>query len=319
MKKIALGCLLAVAATSATAGVIRHDRADADYLALAQESQFDAVGRLLFTTDAGRFICSGTVIDSYYVATAAHCLDDASTRDVDFTVGGQDYTGTRWTVHENWDPTGSLFAGWDIALLRLDRDVDNVEFASLYDGDAEIGQIGTHVGFGATGDGLFGQTLPPGTKRAGHNEIDETNLAGEGHDRILWNDFDAPAGIDPALMDPDSILDPAYLTNPIEAFGLFSGTALDMEYLIGGGDSGGGYFLEEGGDWFLAGIHSFGASIDVNGPNSTYGDFSGSTRVSSFNDWIASAKVGIPEPTSIMLFGTALFGLAGLRRKAKKA
>jgi len=78
MKKIVLGCLLAMAATSATAGVIRHDRDDADYLAMAQESQFDSVGALTYTTDAGRWICSGTVIDYSYVVTAAHWLDDAT-------------------------------------------------------------------------------------------------------------------------------------------------------------------------------------------------------------------------------------------------
>ena len=321
MKKIVLGCLLAMAATSATAGVIRHDRDDADYLAMAQESQFDSVGALTYTTDAGRWICSGTVIDYSYVVTAAHCLDDATTRDVAFSVGGEVYSGARWAVHDEWFNQFTLFDGYDIALLKLDRGVYNVGQASLYTGSSEIGQVGTHVGFGATGTGLNGQTLGAGTKRAGHNEIDEFDLAGRGHERVLWNDFDAPLGTDPADMAPGSDPDQFYIENPIGAFGLISGTALDMEYLIGGGDSGGGYFLQENGNWFLAGIHSFGASIDANGPNSTYGDFSGSTRVSLFTDWVSQtqATLAVPEPTSIMLFGTALLGLAGIRRKAKKA
>lgn len=320
MKKIVLGCLLAMGATSATAGVIRHDRDDADYLALAQEAQFAPTGRILSTTDAGRWICSGTLIDYSYVLTAAHCIDEDSRRDIDFLVGGETYSGARWSVHENWDPTGSLFAGWDIGIIKLDRGVYNVATASLYTGTDEIGEIGTHVGYGATGTGLNGQTEGAGTRRAGHNEIDEVNLAGEGHDRILWNDFDAPAGTDLADMLPGTIGDLGFLTNPIAGFGGVSGTALDMEYLIGGGDSGGGYYLEENGEWFLAGVHSFGASID-SGPDSTYGDLSGSTRVSSFGNWIAQtqAVLAVPEPTSIMLFGTALLGLAGFRRKAKKA
>lgn len=320
MKKIVLGCLLAMAATSATAGVIRHDRDDADYLALAQEAQFNPTGRILSTTDAGRWICSGTLINYSYVVTAAHCIDEDSRRDIDFLVGGETYSGARWAVHENWDPAGSLFAGWDIGIIKLDRGVYNVATAALYTGADEIGQVGTHVGYGATGVGTTGQTENAGTRRAGHNEIDEFNLAGEGHDRILWNDFDAPLGTDIADMAPGTIGDLSFLVNPIAGFGRTSGTALDMEYSIGGGDSGGGYYLEENGEWFLAGVHSFGAGID-SGADSTYGDFTGSTRVSSFVNWIGQtqATLAVPEPTSIMLFGTALLGLAGFRRKAKKA
>jgi hypothetical protein len=319
MKKHLLAALLAAAtATTATAGVIRHDRDDQAYLDLAAQTQFDPVGRLLFSTDQGRWICSGTVISYSYVLTAAHCLDDASTRDVSFTVGGESYTGVRWAVHENWWTSTTLFDGWDIAVLKVDRGIYNVGTAALYTGSDEIGQIGTHVGFGATGTGLNGQTLPPGTKRAGHNEIDEFDLAGRGHERVLWNDFDAPGDINPADMGPGTITDPSYLVNPIAAFGLMSGEALDMEYLIGGGDSGGGYFLQENGQWFLAGVHLFGASVD-GFPNSTYGDFSGSSRVSMYVDWIEETRraLDVPEPSSIMLFGATLLGLFGFRRSKK--
>ena len=309
MKKILIGLATAVIASQSFAGVIRHDVDEQAYLDLAQNSAFDPVGSLLFNTSQGRFICSGTLISDQFVLTAAHCLDDSQTSQVTFDVGGNRYNGDRWSVHQNWDPLGSLFAGWDIALLKLDSVVDNVAAANLYTGNAELGQIGTHVGFGASGTGLTGSVLPPGTKRAGLNEIDEVNLANEGHDRILWNDFDAPLGIDPT-QSLILVQDQGFLENPIGAFGRTSGTALDLEYSIAGGDSGGGYFLEENDQWYIAGVHSFGVSLD-SAADASYGDFSGSTRVSSFVDWIGQTQraLAVPEPSSLILFAISFLGL----------
>lgn len=321
MKKVVLGSLIAASVAtsiSVEAGVIRHDRNDADYLALGSQSQYDAVGRLLYSTNGGNYICSGTLIDSSYVLTAAHCLDDASTTNVNFTVGGNTYSGSEWTVHNNW--FGDLIAGNDIAVLELNGSVNNVAAASRYNGSSEVGNIGTHVGYGATGTGLHGSTLPPGTRRAGHNEMDAVEV-GVGHTNIIWNDFDAPIGTQPNQgtgLHPD----PNYLANPFLSFGVPSNTALDLEYMIGGGDSGGGYFLEDNGNWFLAGVHSFGYGIDQSGPNSSYGDLSGSTRVSAFNNWIDDAmlalgsnnNVNVSEPGTLALLSMGL-AFVGLRRR----
>jgi hypothetical protein len=323
MKKLVLASLIAASVSMVEAGVIRHDRADGDYLGLATQSQFDPVGSLLYSTSGGNWICSGTLIESSYVLTAAHCLDDATTSNVTFSVGGSTYFGSEWTVHDSW--FGDLFAGFDIAVLELTSSVDNVSAATRYTGSSEVGQVGTHVGFGATGTGLDGATLPPGIKRAGQNEMDEVDssfITGEQHSNIIWNDFDAPAGTNP--LDGSGLVDDSgFLENPFAAFGFDSGSALELEYSIAGGDSGGGYFLEEGGDWFLAGVHSFGAAFDGN-PNGSYGDLSGSTRVSSFNSWIDSAiaslgggsPVPVSEPSTIVLLSLGLAFLGFRRRNA---
>ena len=313
MKRKFAGLVVALFTVStAYAGVIRHDVSDNRYRALAQQSQFDPVGDLLYSTNGGRYRCSGTLISSEFVLTAAHCLDDNSTTNVQFSVGGTAYNALSWFVHQSWDPfaSGHLFTGWDIALLKLDQSVSNVQAATLYEETNEIGQIGTHVGFGASGTGLTGDVTSSGKKRAGENEVDEVNFNDEGHDRILWTDFDAPAGTQPE--DGNGLFNSAlYLQNPVNALkGRQSGTALDLEYAIGSGDSGGGFFIYENDEWYLAGVHSFTASIDTSGADSTYGDFSGSTRVSSFIDWIGDTQalmtvVSTPN-TALILFGVSI-------------
>lgn len=126
----------------------------------------------------------------------------------------------------------------------------------------------------------------------------------------MWTDFDAPAGTQPE--DGNGLFNSAlYLQNPVNALkGRQSGTALDLEYAIGSGDSGGGFFIYENDEWYLAGVHSFTASIDASGADSTYGDFSGSTRVSSFIDWISDTQalmtvVSTPN-TALILFGVSI-------------
>ena len=106
--------------------------------------------------------CTGTVIDSEWVLTAAHCLDAASRSNTDVYVGddvvGQGYSQTsgaaRLIQHPSWN--GSVESGNDIALIQLDDPFSGITPAVLYDGPVnssfENGDI-TYIGFGITGDG----------------------------------------------------------------------------------------------------------------------------------------------------------------------
>jgi secreted trypsin-like serine protease len=231
--------------------------------------------------------------------TAAHCLDGgspASSYTFNLTgSGGSIHTGAEIFIHPGW--TGALGAGTDIALLRLATFESTVVAATLNTRTDEVGNIGTHVGFGRTGTGLTGDTLASGTKRAGNNLVDVTGAAVGWSSSILMADFD----------------------NPLDAGDNFFGSAvpLDLEYQIAPGDSGGALFIDYTDDVFgpfLAGVHSFLAWTDSSG-NADYGDLSGSTRVSSFVPWILSTMGSreVPEPATFVVWSSLLGGLGLMR------
>jgi hypothetical protein len=302
------------------AGTIRADRLDSDYRAYAAEPQFAAVGSYSTNGWFGSF----TLIAPDWALTAAHVVDtnhdgqisDENIADDTLSVGGFTRHPTQIIVptgtggNRGWN--GNINNGFDLALVHLDVPINSIAPARIYTSFQELGKIITSVGFGQGGTGLNGATGSSGIKRAGDNVVDEFVTFSNGATGLRW-DFDEPA---PRVSRNDS----------------GSTTPLDMEYMIGPGDSGGGSFIFENGDWYLAGVHSGTYDLyDYPGAasnTSTYGDAALITRVAAYQDFIFSnipslanaAAVVVPEPAHLAtLVLPGLIALVSRRRRVARS
>lgn len=258
---------------------MRDDRSESDYLNLALQTEYAAVGEL---TSNGPYSGSGTLIAPDWVLTGAHNLVLASS--VTFTINGNSYVSTDFIRHPNYQLANS-FAGYDFGLVHLSSPVPGVTPAVLYNGSEELSQMAVFVGYGFGGTGATGVQFISARKRAFQNVVD----GNFGNPAVLLaSDFDNPhSTADNAFGTPD----PA-----------------NLEGSVAFGDSGGGVFLTIGQQTYLAGVISFVAATDGNA-NSDYGDVNGFGRVSALNPWITSI---VPEPSSAtLLTGAGLAWLTG--------
>ena len=299
--KIIVSCLVAALSLPVSAGIIRHDTPDSWYTGFGNSSAYQGVGLIVFDTPEASYTCSGTAIHKNWVLTAGHCVDDAV--DMSFLLpdenGWRFFEATSWVAHEKFSDD-SLAAGWDIGLMRFESDLD-VEPARLYRGRDEWLHDMASIGFGRTGNGLTGDVAADYQKRGGTNIVDDLwSLEGQG-DQIIWADFDHPQ-------------DPSFNLFDYPDFS-FDNLASVLEIMAAPGDSGGGVFIEEGTQTYLAGVHSFGGDFNQDGIWG-YGDAYGSTRVSSFLGWIDSKMnpVAVPESPGLGLFLLGGLMLAGIRK-----
>lgn len=269
-----------------------------DYL-VSPGTGYDGVAQLSLGGFWGTSCTGGLLGTGAHILTAAHCLtDDFGSLDIwdgtatfELSTGDLNLSIADIFVHEDW--TGDLLNGYDIAILELtDVAPETVDRYDIYRTNDEIGKIGDKVGYGRTGNGNIGDELWSDRKRHGQNRYDASGDLFDQHYLISDHVTDALLAYD---------FDNGLSAN--DAFGYWFGDDYaDLglgfnEVNSAPGDSGGPTFI----DGAIAGITSFGlrfpfSDIDY-ALNSSFGEFSFDTRVSSYTNWIDDILTSWQPPT----------------------
>lgn len=237
---------LPLAAVPAYALVHRHDRDELHHRTL--DGAFPQAVALSARGGAGE----GTLIAPGWVMTAAHVAQHKSVGQA-LVIGDTTYAIAEVIPHPDFAMRPIQH---DVALLRLDRPVDGVEPARLYDGGDEVGMDVAFVGAGDRGTGLTGPVERDRTRRVVTNRV-------VGADS-LWIRF---------RFDPP-------------------GEGLYHEGISGPGDSGGAAFVETDSVLWVIGVSSWQDTAPTERKQGLYGVIEHYTRVSTHLDWIQGVMEG---------------------------
>ncbi|HEX3889474.1 MAG TPA: trypsin-like serine protease [Verrucomicrobiae bacterium] len=264
--------VLATFSSVAWSATIRDDVSDSDYVALGNDPAFAAVG-----TFTANLTGCGTLIAPDWVLTAAHLILGAHSGT--FTLDGTAYSATQIITDPNWD--GNPSDGNDFALVQLSSSLTPIPPSLLYTGSTLLGQTATFVGYGFTGTGLTGYRTLDGQKRGFQDVVDLNNSNFGNTVSVFGSTFDSPAD-----------------------------NALSLEGCVAPGDSGGGVFVSDGSQYYLAGVISFVASTN-GAAKSYYNNISGFDSISPAMPWITST---VPEPSTIALLATSAVAVIWRKR-----
>lgn len=342
-KRVSLALIALAAATVVHAGTVRHDVDLQQYVDYGDGIRL--IGGVTVSNPVPTSFGSGTVIAPEWVLTAAHVVYDVITPGTtisfetdpdpdevvapgDFPLSGFFYVD-QVAIHEFYDNVLGPAGGFDVALLHLEVPVQQYTPYERFRG-TDVGQLGTAVGFGASGTGITGYDPMTGGffRLAGDNMID-----GLASDPRMIEQFYARTVTDPdtgqtlhftreqiasqfIISDfDDPATDGVWTNDGLNPLG--SPDPLALEYEVAPGDSGGPLLTLVGGQYQVVGINSFVHALPApygdGTDDASYSDLAGYLRVSQFNGWIDEVT-GVPEPGTATLLGVGA-ALALCRRR----
>ena len=293
---------------------IRHDRPLSEYEDIAASANadlpdFSVVVSFSYSLDGSsnrEFVATGTLVDDQWILTAGHNFYIAEEQDNPAPVSGiqvkvgndpnnpdATYTVAEIIFHPSWLAGDQDYNDAnDLCLVKLSNPITNLTPAVIHStDDEEFGSIVWHCGFGDYSR-LEGQDPDLDSKKhAIQNTLDrvqggfETSAGGENYTGgLLAFDFDNPSGTINSLGDDFISEDESYLGT-----GSSMAEALDFEGTTVEGDSGGPLFINNNGNWELAGVLAGGAFDPIdNHSDGSYGDISIYIRTSTSYSWIQS-------------------------------
>jgi hypothetical protein len=289
----------------------------------------------------GAFVCSGSLIGSHHIVTAAHCVSDGTpgrplsttvyfysfnpAEDAPVYAGGASVTQvgvSGYAVHPLY--TGEVIDQNDIAVLTMSSAAPAwatpYELSPLSDLtglDHTITGYGARSSSGGTNGTLSGFGLGTGRLRTAENRFDfrfgDADFNGYFEDNAppavdwVWiSDFDngttAKDGSCNAMV-AEGLVGAVFTSSKYCDLGRGS-----REGIGAGGDSGTGYFV----DGKLAAVHSFAAWYNADESANRFGQLKGAVSVDFHRGFITSA---VPEPSTwaMLIGGMALVGAAARR------
>ncbi len=246
-------------------------------------SPFAGVGSMQIQSGGSTFICTATPISVRHVISAAHCLDLDANGSIDIPPSNVDFIlnygsnishiieSSALFVHPDWTGFDSPSVNDDVAVIELSTPLPaGVPIYGLNSDPFVSIETLTMVGHGQSGDGINGYTVGASfsVKRGGGNDADSFELddEGSGSREVFYADFDGPTSA----------------TNFLG--GLTLGN--DIETTLGGGDSGGPSFIDDGtGGIEIFGINTFSFQFTPT-PAPQFGSGAGGTIVSAYLDFI---------------------------------